>query len=264
MDMIPVNGARLSSFRLGGSKETPVILLHGLVSGNMASWYFRIALPLSVSRQVLLYDQRGHGESSLPHADAPARFDLDSQVADLEAVLAYHGCAETPVDIAGHSMGALIALHFALRQPHRVRRLALVDAPMPACDYAGPSLLGVTSHSAFTTGCVVPASGTGRRQERMRRRLSALFMESTLIRDVLAMGAEADAELAALQRPVLLVYGRQSPCLAAGHHLQRVLPRARLELLDCGHYVLEEAPVELRGHLEAFFSAPDSKTEQSR
>jgi pimeloyl-ACP methyl ester carboxylesterase len=258
VEPVAVAGATLSSLILGRGRGSPVAMLHGLVTGNMASWYFGFGLPLSRTREVLLYDQRGHGDSSLGEA-ASAHFDLDSQVRDLEAVLAHHGLAQAPIDLVGHSMGALLALHFALRQPQRLRRLVLVDAPMPARDYVGPSLLGIPSYAAASEHAAAQprTPGGGRRRERLHRRLSALFLDSTLIRDVLAMAGESEAALAALQRPVLLVYGRHSPCAAAARHLQAVLPQARLEWLDCGHYVLEEAPAALRERLEDFLSPVD-------
>ncbi|MDB5968863.1 MAG: alpha/beta hydrolase [Hydrocarboniphaga sp.] len=247
---IAVNGAQLSSLALGAGDGTPLVMLHGLISGNMASWYSAYATPLARARRVLLYDQRGHGDSSLPSGG----FDLDAQAADLLAVLAHHGHADTAVDIVGHSMGALIALHFALRHPRRVQRLVLVDAPMPARDHVAPSLLGVTSPEALAAYVDAELPASGRRRERLLKRLSALFFGSTLMQDVLAMNAEPDAALAALDLPVLLVYGRRSPCLAAGHRLQRLLPRAQLELIDCGHYIPEEAPAALRAQLDAFLS----------
>ncbi len=265
MEQVDIGDAQLSTLMLGRGRGSTVVMLHGLVSGNMAGWYFHFALPLSASREVLLYDQRGHGESSLPDEHRRARFDLDSQVRDLDVVLGHYETAGTPVDLVGHSMGALIALRFALREPHRVRRLVLVDAPMPAREYAGPSLMGVTSAEQIVEYVAhhVPAGGNGRRQARQRRRLLALFDHSTLIEDVLAMGAEDDRELGALRIPVLLVYGRRSPCLAAGHHLQRTLPQAELALLDCGHYVPEESPTELRALIEPFLMIEPARREKT-
>lgn len=251
MNMIPVDGAELSSLALGDASAPPLVMLHGLVSGNMASWYSAVASPLAQSRRVLLYDQRGHGGSSVPAGG----FDLDSQARDLSAVLGYYGLRHEPVDLVGHSMGALITLRFALRWPQRVRRLVLVDAPMPAREHVAPSLRGLVSRQALANYIDVHLAATGlkgRRRERLHQRLAALFFESSLLRDVLAMDGEPDAALAALELPVLLLYGERSPCLDAGRHLLRALPRARLQLLDGGHYLPEENPAALRRHLQDF------------
>lgn len=255
-----MEGAQLSSLALGRDNAPAVVMLHGLVSCNMAGWYSSIASPLAGTHRVLLYDQRGHGGSTVPTSG----FDLCSQTGDLLAVLTHYGVDAAQVDVVGHSMGALIALRFALRSPHRVRRLVLVDAPMPACDYVAPSLRGVSSRAALAeyVDIHLAASGlNGRRRERLHQRLAALFFESTLMRDVQEMAAEPDDALAALRAPALLVYGARSPCLAVGHHLRRVLPQARLVLLDCGHYILEEAPESLRMHIEQFLNTGHRSSE---
>jgi len=249
MEHVAVDGSRLSSLLLGRGGGTPLVMLHGLVHGNMASWYFSAAPALAAQRRVVLYDQRGHGGSPLATGRESAGFDLESQVADLCAVLAHHGLADTAVDLAGHSIGALVALRFALRRPEQVRRLVLVDAPMPARDHAGPSLLDLPPLEEPAA-----AAPAGRRESLRRQRLAALLGASTLVADVLAMGPEPESELAGLRRPVLLLYGRRSPCVSAGAWLQARLPQAQLELLDCGHYVLEEAPAELRAALLRFLA----------
>lgn len=254
MNNIPVSGAELSSMSLG--QGPAVVMLHGLVIGNMASWFSSVALPLSAQRKVVLYDQRGHGDSSF----ASSGYDLDTQAQDLQAVMDHHGVDLGPVDLVGHSMGALIALHYTLQNPHRVRRLVLVDAPMPAREHVAPSLMRVQSREglvAWVEQELAVARGlSGRRRERLQKRLVALFFESTLREDVYAMASESDAQLQGLGLPVLLIYGKRSPCLSAGEHLSRVLPQARLATLDCGHYIPEEAPVELRALLNDFLSLP--------
>ena len=258
MNNILVNGAELSSMSLG--QGPAVLMLHGLAIGNMASWFSPVALPLSSRRKVVLYDQRGHGDSSF----ASSGFDLDSQVQDLQAVMSHHGVDHEPVDLVGHSMGALIALHYALKYPHRVRRLALVDAPMPACEHIAPSLVGVQSREELMSWIekelAVARGLTGRRRDRLQKRLTALLFETTLRHDVMGMVSEPDAALRALDLPVLLIYGKHSPCYSVATHLNQVLPQARLVTLDCGHYIPEEAPLELRALLEDFLALPATAT----
>jgi pimeloyl-ACP methyl ester carboxylesterase len=247
MDTIEVEGATLSAMALGAPDAPPLVMLHGLVTGNMASWYSSAALPLSATHRVLLYDLRGHGDSTVPDTG----FSLQSQARDLAQVLAFYGCDATEMDLVGYSMGALIALHFALRHPARVRRLVLVDAPMPASTHVAPSLHRIAADAAAH----LAASGlSGRRLHRLRRRLEALLHGTTLVHDVTAMQAEPDHLLAAFPKPVLLVYGTRSPCSAAGTHLHRMLPQATLSWLETGHDVPGEAPVALLRQIRLFLS----------
>lgn len=250
MECINVAGSQLSSMAIG--EGSPVVMLHGLATGNMSSWFSTIASPLSNRNKVVLYDQRGHGGSTV----ASSGYDLQTQLDDLQAVLAGHGLADEAVDLVGFSMGAVIALHFALRFPKQVKRLVLIDAPLPVSDYVAPSLSSVPSPEALAefirTELLPTGVPSGRRGRRMLERLSALFFESTLVSDVQAMLPESDELLATLEPPVLLVYGEKSPCVSVGHRLQRVLPQAQLKLIDCGHYIPDDAPEPLKQHIEQF------------
>lgn len=247
----------LSTLALGPETAAPVVMLHGLVSGNMATWYSALAMPLSQAHRVVLYDLRGHGDSSVPTRG----FDLDSHARDLLAVIDARLPGGHPVDLVGHSLGALIALRFTLTHPDRVRRLVLVDAPMPAGRWVAPSLQAAECRDGLARWVAEqPGLGRnlqGRRRERLQRRMETLLFETSLVSDVLAMGSEPDEALRGCGHPVLLVYGRHSPCLAAGHHLAEALPNARLALVDGGHHVPVESPDALRALLQDFL-APET------
>lgn len=255
MRTISAGDVELSTLTLGRPSEVTTVFLHGLVAGNMATWYSTVALPLAASRQVILYDLRGHGSSSMPTQG----FDLDSHVDDLSAVLAELLPTGTKVDLVGHSLGALIALQFALRHSQRVHSLVLVDAPMPANHWVGPSLLAANSRDgvmAWIDEQPHLAKGvTGRRRERLRQRIETLVFDTSLVADVLAMGRPSTESLAALNVPILLAYGRLSPCLIAGDELLQALPNAQLILLDAGHDVPIEAHEALLQAIHMFYAA---------
>ena len=82
MQMVSHANVELSTLALGPDDGAVTVLLHGLVSGNMAAWYSTLALPLSANRRVVLYDLRGHGCSSIPAQG----FDLDHHLASLGSV----------------------------------------------------------------------------------------------------------------------------------------------------------------------------------
>ena len=130
MPLIAAAGRRFHVQRLGGG--APVVLIHGLVIGNLATWFFGVAPLLARHRSVLLYDQRGHGLS----AAAESGYDLASGSADLASLLdAVEGFAHE-VDVVGHSWGGTLALRFAIDRPERVRRVVVLDAPLPPFDPA--------------------------------------------------------------------------------------------------------------------------------
>ncbi|MAG30367.1 MAG: hypothetical protein CL908_05660 [Deltaproteobacteria bacterium] len=97
--------------------ETPVILLHG--GGANAHWWDHLARRISARRPVYALDFRGHGDS-----DHPERREVGAFNVDLEALLGW--LAREDVILAGHSLGAAVALDHASRFP-ATRGIALID-----------------------------------------------------------------------------------------------------------------------------------------
>ncbi len=85
-----------------------------------------LAPSLAPFARVVSYDRAGIGESSPPRS---AR-SLDDFLGELEAVLAAAEVA-SPVVLAGHSLGGVIALAYARRFPERVAGLVLLDSSHP-------------------------------------------------------------------------------------------------------------------------------------
>lgn len=86
-----------------------IVLLHG-VGMNKSVWGPELNL-LCESFDVLIYDMWGHGESDLPNRELSLT-DYTHQLVDLLKELEIGSAA-----VAGHSMGALIALDFAINIP---------------------------------------------------------------------------------------------------------------------------------------------------
>lgn len=97
-----------------------VVLVHG-VGMTQAVWGPQIA-SLSQTHQVIVYDMLGHGDSHDPRPDA-ALVDFAEQLAALLDHLQIDSAA-----VVGHSMGALVALDFALRHPRRTQRIVALNA----------------------------------------------------------------------------------------------------------------------------------------
>jgi pimeloyl-ACP methyl ester carboxylesterase len=97
----------------------PVVCVHGLTA-NHTCWE-SVADVLSPEYRLIAYDLRGRGDSDKPDHGYSLRVHGD----DLAGVLDRCGLASAV--IMGHSLGAHIALRFAVTSPHRVSRLVLVD-----------------------------------------------------------------------------------------------------------------------------------------
>src|SRR5262249_14290807 len=146
-----------------------------------------------------------------------------------------------PIDVVGHSFGALVALRFALDFPGRVRRLALVEAPLPPSRFQELDTFVAQSPAqmveSLPDGLRAFIAQGGRRASRLLDSIRFLVTESTMIRDLRAEPDIPDADLARIQCPVLCVYGDRSSCRPVGDRLAAAIPGARLEVLSGGHYL---------------------------
>jgi pimeloyl-ACP methyl ester carboxylesterase len=238
MPILDVDGLNLNAQVLGSG--SPLLTLHGLLIGNLSSWYPAAGSLASSRRQVVLYDQRGHGRSTL----APTGYGLVSMASDLAGLLdalAIQG----PVDLAGFSYGSLIALRFTLDRPNLVRRLILVETLLPPLGALVdrnlnadlPSLL-----SALPAAARKLVSASPHRVMAAVRRTQRLIQETSLVADVRAEPALSESELRRLAVPTLCLQGSDSEFRADGELLASMLPECRLEIIPGSHWLLNDNP----------------------
>jgi pimeloyl-ACP methyl ester carboxylesterase len=230
-----------------------VVMIHGLFTGSLAAWYFTAAPEIARFRRVLLYDLRGHGRSER----TPSGYDLATMAGDLDALAAaFQGQAGAPLDLIGHSYGALVALRFALDHPARVRRLALVEAPLPPSRFGELDAFAARAPAemaeALPEGLRAALGHAGRRGARLVESLRFLAEDSSLLADLRAEPDVPDDALARVSCPVLCVYGDRSICRPVGDRLARALPDARLVVLPGGHYLHLDASAALTAALVEF------------
>jgi pimeloyl-ACP methyl ester carboxylesterase len=102
-----------------------VVCLHGL--GGSALNFGIIAPLLAAERRVLVPDLFGHGGSGSPSRRSGA---VEAQLSMIGEVIRRES-PDRPVVLIGHSMGGVLAKLHALRAPHQVSRLVLLDPPVP-------------------------------------------------------------------------------------------------------------------------------------
>ena len=122
----------------------PIVLLHGLTATRRYVVMGSRALERGGHR-VILYDARGHGEST-PAPD-PDAYDYDDLVTDLVAVLDDRGIERAV--LGGASMGAHTAVRLALDAPDRVAGLVLAT---PAYDPDAPREEELVRWDALSAG----------------------------------------------------------------------------------------------------------------
>ncbi len=144
-----------------------------------------------------------------------------------------------PLDLGGLSLGAVLALHYALDHPGRVRALALA-----APQIAMPRRLLAVQDLVFRLLPQGAFGGTGFSKADFRR-LTASMAELDFRRQV-----------PSLRCPMLVVCGAGDQAnRKAAQELHSLLPTSALHLIQgAGHEVNRDAPQALGALLDAFFT----------
>lgn len=242
------------------SSNASLVFIHGAQQDAFcwAALGRRLASP---QRRIFAPELPGHGGNR----EAPLRRVED--LADwLLSWLDRQGIAEAA--LAGHSLGSLIALDAAARQPQRIRKLALIGTAAPmrvaarlletaAADPA-KAMAVVNRGSHSLRGWLAAPSPVGlwspafnlRLMERQRPELLAIDLAAC---NDYAGGLDAAARV---RCPVLIVVGsddRMTPPAAVQPLIERLADVRVARLPGVGHAVMTEAPEALAGALEKFF-----------
>ena len=194
MSAIVIDSGLVHYEALGRGK--PLLLLHGW----LGSWRYWVPVmeELSVEYRVYAFDLWGFGDSDR-RADG---YDIDSYVRLLDAFIENLGILHTALPIVGHSLGAVVALLWAARNPDRIDRIMAVSLP----------LVGTSINRRMMTPEALALFD--RAFERQPTNFEALQLEArkadehavtNSVRSV--MGLDMLRELQRIHLPVLLVYG---------------------------------------------------------
>jgi pimeloyl-ACP methyl ester carboxylesterase len=118
-------GVSLDVAVAGDPAAPPIILLHGFPESHR-TWRHQIPV-LAKDHYVIAPDQRGYARSSKP--DGVENYAARHIIGDLMALA--DALSVDRFALVGHDWGGAIAWGAALGQPHRVERLAIVNAPHP-------------------------------------------------------------------------------------------------------------------------------------
>jgi pimeloyl-ACP methyl ester carboxylesterase len=118
---IAANGTTIH-VRVGG-KGPAVLLLHGY--GETGDMWVPMAVDLARDHTVVVPDLRGLGLSAKPAGG----FDKKTQGMDVENVL--NKLNIDSVEVVAHDIANMVAYAFAAEYPERVRKLVVIDAPLP-------------------------------------------------------------------------------------------------------------------------------------
>ncbi|PXW24816.1 alpha/beta fold hydrolase [Paraburkholderia caballeronis] len=254
-------------YEVAGSGDRPLLLAHEL-GGSLRSWDAVVA-ELGDDFTIVRWDQRGSGLSE----KTVAPYDMRAHVDDLEAVRAAAGISG-PCFVGGVAAGAAIAVIYAASRPADCEGLILC-APALGVDPARRGYLLERANDAARAGMrAVVERSLERSYPPLAVRSPAAYHEYRarfLSNDPVSYGL-ANAALAS--SPALdLLASVDCPAVVAAGRLDMLRPPeqvksvaaavagGRLEVLDCGHIMQVQAPLEVATLIRTFAGQVQRKLE---
>lgn len=242
---------------------TPLLCIHGL-GGSSNTW--TSVLPAFEGFKVIRFDLPGSGRSALGNT----ALSIELYVQTAEQVLEALGVDK--VHVVAHSMGTIVAAHFAARHPQRVSSLALFGPLLAPPDAGRPGIQaradlarsgGVEAMQEIADAIVKGA--TAQQTKDGQPAVVALVRECIMRQPAEGYSQSSEAlskaQPAAVEKitaPVLLVTGDQdgvAPVAAVKAFTER-LSNGRMVTFDaCGHWTTFEKPVQCMVELKQFYSS---------
>ncbi|MEV0899238.1 alpha/beta hydrolase [Actinoplanes sp. NPDC049802] len=269
-EVVTSDGVRLS-YREAGSGP-PLIIIPGIA--QPASVFVHQLDGLRDRYRVIVYDQRGHGESGKPSYG----YRLSRLAKDLSELIDALGLSR--VSLLGWSLGCAVAWsYYDLFGPERLARLVLVDGTVLLCRTPEMTEQDIADTGAVWTAAEAMEMVRSLRddQEAVVRRLVGSFVTADrtdvewLVGEVLRMPAEAAASLMfdyvysdwrdvipRITVPTLIVGGARShvPTMAQ-EWLHRTIPGSELAVLpDRAHLLFYEEPEVFNELVATFLAEP--------
>jgi proline iminopeptidase len=272
---VRVRGLALAVFSSPPAGPAPPLLCvnGGMIVDHAMLW--PALSPLARARQLILYDQRGRGESEAPADPSAARIEDDAD--DIPALRRALGIRHW--DLLGHSWGGGISMLAASRDPAGVRRLVLADSVGPTSAWMAPlraeALRRANANDravlAGITDAMLGQPDAGVHLAHLRASYEAWFVDrafastfplpkvasatgTAALARVRRDGYDWRARVHAIGAPTLVLHGdgdALSP--ATADDVVAAIPRAQKLLLPhCGHFPFWEAPVEFFAAVSGF------------
>jgi proline iminopeptidase len=255
-----INGTQLYYKTLGQGE--PILIVHG-GPGLNHKYLLPHLQPLSRDHQLIFYDQRASGQSSLS-VDTNS-ITIDNFLEDMDALRESMGI--TKLNLMAHSWGGLLAMKYAIKYPNRIKSLILINSTgaSSAINAKANQLLAdrFTQADSINRMSIIQTEEFQKREPKTIEKLMKIGFKHQFFQTSLIDSLELDLnenydqtshllqnlgkdlttydfhnDLKAIQSPTLLIYGAHDPLVeTAGKQIHRSIDKSELKIIDdCGHF----------------------------
>jgi pimeloyl-ACP methyl ester carboxylesterase len=211
----------------------PVVLHHGFVANAQANWLATgvVDALIATGHRVIAPDARGHGDSEKPHD--PARYGEQRMARDLAVLLEEIGAPQ--VDLAGYSMGAVVALILS-SEDERVRRLVVGGVGSGVVECGGVDRRAVSNDSIIQALEVDdPATLQEPQAQAFRTLADALGSDREALLAQAHSVYRGGVALERISATTLILAGDEDPLAVRPEVLAQAIPGAELRILAGNH-----------------------------
>lgn len=273
-----INGIQLYYKTIGQGE--PVLIIHG-GPGLSHNYLFPHLQPLAHNYQLIFYDQRVSGESSL-NVDTNS-ITLDNFIEDIDGLRQSFGIQK--LNLMAHSWGGLLAMKYAIKYPDRIKSLILINPIGASSDTNARTnqiLAGrFTKEDSTQRVNIIQSEAFQKRDPNTIEALMKIgfkhqFHDPSLIdsldlelnlnyaktsellqylsKDLMTYDFHADLKV--IKSPTLLIYGDYDPLTeTAGQKIHQAIDESDLKIIDeSGHFPFIEKPDEFKETILTFMN----------
>jgi pimeloyl-ACP methyl ester carboxylesterase/uncharacterized RmlC-like cupin family protein len=267
-----VNGVRLHYLKSGTGK-TPLVLIHGF--GDDARMWLPLFADFGKDYTIIAPDLRGLGQSSRETAG----YDKKTAAVDIHELVRSLGYKD--IYLVGHDIGMMVAYAYAAQFPSEVKKLALLDAPIPGVGdvwekiYTNPALW----HFHFVNSPMALELVNGRERvflehvwrsfggdltkfrEEEKRMYAQSYAQPGVMRDAFEYFKAFEPQDAAdnrnfartkLPMPLLVIEGEKGMNGVLAIQAALISDHVKAIKFPSGHWLMEEKPAETAAALKDF------------
>ncbi|WP_229071168.1 alpha/beta fold hydrolase [Actinoplanes sp. DH11] len=217
----------------GDPARPPVVLHHGFIASGFTNWVQPgvVDALTATGRRVVAIDARGHGRSGKPHD--PSFYGETRMSEDVSTLLDLIGAPV--VDLVGYSMGAIVSLITATRDP-RIHRLVIGGVGAAVVELGGVDTRVIGPEPLREAlGAADPATITNGAAAGFRAFIDAVGGDRAALAAQAARMHAAPIPLDTIAVPALVLAGREDALAARPEVLAKAIPGAQLTVIDGDH-----------------------------